>query len=186
MKTEQVKLSGSVQYNTSYPPQNAKKGYVAKIIGRASGPMKYEREFLGKEADIFEGDEGLYERQRGDKKGGCTRWYHVVLSHPEHGLIVSNDCENEAPRIAKLLSEGHDIHDIVTYSELTPSQKVEGRMEFGVIVRSPAAAKKAAQSATVDIAVEACWDVMKSLSTSEAKKVMTLLRKRIAEIDEKR
>ena len=180
MKTEQITFVGRTDYNTSYPPHDAKKGYVAKITGRAAGAVKFEREFLGQEADIFESDEGLYERQRGNKKGGYTRWYHVVLSHPEYGLIASTDCEGDAPRIAKLLDDGHDIHDIVVPTNIRPHSKIEGRMVFDAWeIRSASAAKKAAKATTIASAAEVCWDAIQGLSKADAKKVLVELRKRI-------
>ena len=49
---EQITLSGSTNYNPSYPPANAKKGYVARITGRAGGAVKYQREFFGESVDL--------------------------------------------------------------------------------------------------------------------------------------
>lgn len=37
MTTTQITLTGTTNYNPSYPPRDAKKGYVAKITGRAAG-----------------------------------------------------------------------------------------------------------------------------------------------------
>lgn len=179
MTTTQITLTGTTDYNPSYPPRDAKKGYVAKITGRAAGSRKYEREFFGGEADLLEGDEGLYERQRGNKKGGFTRWYHVLLSHPDHGLILSADCEDEVPQIAKLLDAGHAIEDCVEVVDLRPSERVEGRMIFTVKARTPAAAKKAVKSATIESAVESCWSVLSLMPEKEVKKVMAELRKRM-------
>lgn len=176
---EQITLTGQTQYNERFAPSNAKKGYVARITGRTSGPMKYEREFLGQEADLLDGDQGLYEKQRGDKKGGYTRWYHVLLSHPEHGLILSIDCENEVPKIAKLLDDGHQIEDIVEVTNLRPSAKHEGRMVFDVQMRTAAQVRKVAKSATIDGATESCWETLCGLPAVEAKKVLTELRKRL-------
>ena len=181
VKTEQVTLTGATLYNEKYPPAGAKKGYVAKITGRAAGAMKYEREFLGSTAEIFEGDEGLYERQVGKKKGGYTRWYHVVLAHHEYGLIVSSDCENEAPKIAKLLADGFEIEDVVTYDKLIPSLNVQGRMSFNVVVRTPAQAKKAAKAANIYSATAYCWSVLSAFDPADAKKMLTELRKRLAD-----
>jgi hypothetical protein len=177
MATE-ITLTGPVQYHPSYPPKNAKKGYVARITGRAPGAVKYAREFLGSEVTLLEGDEGLYERQIGDKKGGHTRYYHVILSHPEHGLIRSRDCEDEVPRIAKLLDDGVPIQDAVEITELAESERTEGLMLFTAVPRAKAAAKKAAAAAGIDDAVEQCWAVLSVLSERDRKKAITALRKR--------
>jgi hypothetical protein len=176
----EITLTGPTNYNESYPPKNARKGYVAKITGRASGAKKYEREFFGESVTLLEGDEGLYERQIGDKKGGYTRYYHVMLFHPEHGLILSVDCEDEVPKLAKLLDDGRKIEDIVEVVDLRPSQKFEGRMIFDVAVRTATQAKAAAKSATIESATETCWDVLRLLPEKEAKKVLTELRKRVS------
>lgn len=172
----QITLKGSVEYNPSYPPHDAKKGYVAKITGRVSGAMKYNREFFGEEVTLVEGDEGLYERQNGLKKGGFARYYHVVLSHPEHGLIMSVDCEDIVPQIAKLLDDGIAIADAVEVTDLRPSERVEGRMIFTAVARTAAQAKKARQSATIDSAVATCLDVLRLLPEAEQKKAMSAIK----------
>ena len=180
MTTTEITLTGTTDYNERFPPRDAKKGYVARITGRAVGALKYQREFLGHEVALLEGDEGLYERQRGDKKGGYTRWYNVILSHPEHGLILSVDCESELPKIAKLLDEGVAIADAVEVANLRPSEKFEGRMIFDAVARTSGAAKKAAVGQTIDSAVEACWQTMCNLPEKEAKKVLAALKLRVS------
>lgn len=177
--TDHITLTGFTDYNPSYPPRDPKKGYVAKITGRAAGARKYEREFLGETVDLVEGDEGLYERQRGDKKGGYTRWYHVILSHTEHGLIKSTDCEDDVARIAKLLDDGHAIEDIVEVVDLRPSERTEGLMIFDVGVRSTGDIRKHRASATIESATEECWKTLSLLPEKEAKKVLTALKKRL-------
>ena len=182
MTTEQIILYGQTHYNPSYPPSGAKKGYVAKITGRAAGSVKYEREFLGDCANLLAGDEGLYERQIGEKKGGYTRYYHVMLSHPEHGLILSGDCESELPKIAKLLDDGVAIADAVEVTDLRPSTKVEGRMTFTAVARTKAAAAKAVKSATIESAVEHCMAVLRLLPEAEQKKVLAALKKQTSPV----
>jgi hypothetical protein len=178
--TNQIILTGSTDYNERFPPRDAKKGYVAKITGRKAGPMKYERHFLGQEATLLAGDEGLYERQRGDKKGGYTRWYHVILSHPEHGLILSVDCEGELAQIAKALDDGLAIQDGVEVVNLRPSERVAGRMIFDAKARTVAAAKKHVAAQTVDTAVEACWQAMCDLPEKDQRNVLAALKARVS------
>lgn len=129
---ESINLSTDVQYNPKYPPSNAKKAYIARITGTAKGPQKYEREFLGRDVDLSADDAGLYEKQRGDKKGGYTRWYYVILPHPEHGVIISADCEDELPKIAKNL-DSMSIEEAVEVTNLRESEKHEGRMIFDAV-----------------------------------------------------
>lgn len=179
MRTE-VTLRGSTEYNTSYPPRDAKKGYVAKISGRAAGALKFERQFCGEELTVLPGDEGFFERQIGKKKGGYTRYYHVILSHPEHGLILSSDCEDEAPKIAKLLDEGVDIHDAIEIVDLRPSERDPDNWIFDAKARTASAAKQAAKSATIDSAIADCWACLSLLPAPEQKKVMAELRKRVS------
>lgn len=180
MKTTQITLTGTTDYNERFPPRDAKKGYVARITGRVAGPMKYGREFLGSEATLLEGDEGLFERQNGDKKGGCTRYYHVILSHPDYGLIMSADCEAELPKIAKLLDDGVSIEGAVEVTDLRPSSKVAGRMAFTAVARSKTAAAKASVGQTIDSAVEACWAAMCNLPEREAKLVLAALKAKVS------
>jgi len=177
----QITIFGRTDYNPNYPPKDAKKGYVAKITGKAAGAVKYEREFLGVEATLLEGDEGLYERQRGDKNGGFTRWYHVMLNHPEHGLMLSMDCEDEVPKIAKLLDAGHSIENIIEIHDIQPSEANEGRMKFKAVARNLADVKKVTKSATVESAIKSCWEILSLLPEKEVKKVLTQLRKKVSE-----
>lgn len=179
MKTDRITLRGNTDYNLKYPPAEAKKGYVARILGRVSGPLKYERAFFGSEVTILEGDEGLYERQNVDKKGRPERSYFVILAHPEYGLIISVDCENELPKIAKRLDEGASIEDAVEVTNLRPSQRIEGRMIFDAVARTAKQAEKAREGQTFNSAVAACWEMLSVLPEREAKKVISELRKRI-------
>lgn len=175
-----ITLVGRTEYDERYSPRDAKKGYVARITGRAPGAVKYAREFLGSSADLVAGDEGLYELQTGKKKGGYTRSYHVVLSHPDHGLIRSSDCEDELAKIAKLLDDGVAIEDAVEVRDLRPSTRVEGLMIFTAVPRSRAAARTAHTAATVESAVDHCWAVLAGLSEHEADRVLSDLRQRVA------
>jgi hypothetical protein len=172
-----IELTGTTYYHTSYPPSGAKKGYVAKITGRAAGAVKYEREFLGDRATILEGDEGLYERQIGEKKGGYTRYYHVVLSHPEHGLICSVDCEDILPAIAKALDAGVSIQDAVEVTNLRPGKRTEGLWVFDAVARDLRAAKKAAANADVGDRVAAVLAALDGLDPTEASKVLSAAKK---------
>lgn len=180
-KREEIILRGTTDYNTSYPPRDAKKGYVAKINGTAAGALKFDREFFGDECIVTEGDEGLYERQRGDKKGGYTRWYPVIVSHPEHGLIIDSDADEvEVKKIAKLLEQGIAIEDAVEVTELVESKKAEGHWLFTAKARTASQASKVKKSATIDSAIEECWSVLSLMPEAEQKKVLVELKKRVS------
>lgn len=172
----EITIKSSIDYHPKYPPAGAKKAYVAKITGRAPGAVKFAREFLGDEVTLVEGDAGLYERQDGDKKGGATRYYHVVVSHPEHGLIISADCEDELPKIAKLLDEGVSIQDAVEVLNVRPSERYEGRTIFDAKART----KQQAKVAGVSAAVDACLVVLDGLSQPEKQKALAEIRRRLA------
>jgi len=174
---ETITIRSGCEYNPKYPPRDAKKAYVARITGRAAGALKYQREFLGPEATLLAGDDGLFERQDGERKGGYRRYYYVVLSHPEHGVIISADCEDELPTIAKLLDDGVAIGEAVEVTDLRPSKIVEGRMVFTAVARTAGAARQAAKSATVESTVEHCMEALRLLP--EAEKVLAELRKRV-------
>lgn len=180
MASTQIELLGQTEYDERFPPRDARKGYVARITGRAAGAVKYQREFLGKEVTLLAGDEGLYERQIGERKGGFTRHYNVVLSHPEHGLIRSVSCENELPKIAKLLDDGVSIQDAVEVTNMRPSKQTEGLMVFDAVARTKTEAKKAAVCVTIEAAVEVCWQALATLPEKEAKKVLAALKIRLA------
>ncbi len=180
-KRENITLRGATDYNTSYPPFNAKKGYVAKINGTAAGALKFDREFFGDECIVTEGDEGLYERQRGDKKGGHTRWYPVIVSHPEHGLIIDTDADEvEVKKIAKLLDQGIAIEDAVEVIDLVESENTEGNWLFTAKARTATQAAKAKKSATIDSAIDECWSVLSLMPEAEQKKILAELKKRVS------
>lgn len=180
-KREQITLRGTTDYNTSYPPRDAKKGYVAKLKGTTAGALKFEREFFGDECIVTEGDEGLYERQRGDKKGGFTRWYPVIISHAEHGLIIDGDCDEvEVKKIAKLLDQGIEIADAVEVCDLRESENNPGNWLFTAKARTASQAAKAKKSATIDSAIEECWSVLSLMPEAEQKKILAELKKRVS------
>lgn len=179
-QTTEIRLTGITEYNEEFPPRDAKKGYVARITGRASGAVKYAREFFGSEAILLEGDEGLYERQNGNKKGGHTRYYHVILTHPEHGLIISVDCEEEVAKIAKLLDDGVSIADAVEVTNLRPSEKVEGRMIFDAVARTKSEAAKVQKAESLEMVVENCLQHLRLLPAKEAAKAMRMLKQQLA------
>jgi len=129
----QIELEAHQGWDRRWPPKDARKAYVAKILGRETGPRKYQREFLGTTAELVEGDEGLYERQNGERKGGYTRYYHVVMSLPEYGLIRSTDCEDLVPRIAARLDAGASIDEIVRATNI---RSEHGEMIFDAQLQS--------------------------------------------------
>lgn len=44
---DELVFYGGTDWHERFPPRNARKGYVARIDGRASGAEKYDRTFLG-------------------------------------------------------------------------------------------------------------------------------------------
>lgn len=184
MKRDSITLTGKIHYNESYPPKDAKKGYVAKILGTASGSMKYQREFLGSEVQIVSSESGLFERQNGEKKGGFIRWYPCILSHPEHGLIIDADVDEvEVKKIAKLLDAGIDIDNAVEVTELKPIEDKPEYMQFTAKARTASQATKVAKSATIESAIESCWSILSLMPDDSKKKVMSQLKKRLASND---
>lgn len=112
-------FTAPTHWDERHPPKDAKKGYVARITGREAGPKKYAREFLGGTFTAVQGDEGLYERQIGQQKGGATRYYHVVLwDGVNNRMLASRDCEDLVPQIAARLDAGEVIHDIVEATDI--------------------------------------------------------------------
>lgn len=182
-QTTEIKLIGRTDYNPKFPPRDAKKGYIARITGRVSGAVKYAREFLGSEAVLLRGDEGLYEKQNAEKKGGSTRYYYVILSHPEHGLIISTDCEDELPKIAKLLSDGVSIDDAVEITDLRPSEQVEGRMIFDAVARTKSEVAKVYKAESIDMVVENCLQHLRLLPPKEAAKAMRMLKQQLTAVE---
>lgn len=144
-----ITLTARIKYHPSYPPKNAAKAYVARITGRVRGPKKYEREFLGTSFEAVDADDcGLYEVQHGDKKGGWTRYYYVILPHPEHGLMRSSDCEDDLPKIAKALDDGRDITDVVAADDITPpDDDTPAKFVARVMTRTQAKSRQAAVTA---------------------------------------
>jgi hypothetical protein len=179
---ESIKFAGRTDYNVKFPPNNAKKGYVAKITGRASGAVKYEREFFGGSVEILLGDaDALYEIQHGEKKGGYERRYNVVLNHPEHGLICSTTVTTEplVAKIAKMLDEGHAMKDIIDVQNLRAKETNPEFYLFDCAIRSPAKAEKSAKSATIASAVDACWQILSLMPDDQRNQVLEEIRSKM-------
>lgn len=174
-----ITLFAPCRYNSNYPPKNAAKAYVARITGRSSGPVKYAREFLGNSFDaVDEDDAGLYEVQYAEKKGGWTRYYYVVLSHPEHGLIRSIDCETLLPKIAKALDDGRHITDIVSFDEVAaPDPGSDAPAKFVPVLLTRAQAAKLAASADAADAEAQVRLAVSALSPADASKLLRRLAK---------
>jgi hypothetical protein len=183
MFNDEITLVGNVEYNPKFPPKNAGKGYVARIRGRSTGPMKYDREFMGRIAPLSDHLTGLYEVQTGLKKGGTNRRYYVLLSHPEYGLMLSSDCSGDENRIVRQMTASSSIDEVVEPLNIRPNTK-EGYMTFDVKVRTLAEIEKVKKSTTVQDALEECWGILKLLPEKEAKEVISNLRKKLKSVEE--
>lgn len=175
MSDQAISLCGPIEYNPKFPPPGAKKGYVARINGRVTGAATFDREFLGSEVLIDQ--PGLYETQRGLKKGGAEQSYYVILAHGD-GLISSLDVGREnAMVIAKRISLGQPIGRVV---ELTgrPSKRDASRTVYEATIRSAAEAKRAAAAETVGDAADACWAILAQLDEKSRKAVLAEIKRR--------
>lgn len=100
-----------------------------------------------------------------------------MLSHPEHGLIKSTDCEDVLPQIAKSLDAGVSIAEAVEVNNLRPSERTEGLMIFDASARTVAAAKKAAANASHEERLAAVLAALDGLDAKSSQKVLTAARK---------
>jgi hypothetical protein len=181
--SQTVTLTADVEYNERFAPSGAKKAYVARLLGRVSGAQTFNREFLGKGAVVID-EPGLYERQIGCKKGGADQYYHVVVE-VDGDLRKSTDVGREtAMTIAKRMDGGERIGDMVRLTG-RPSQRYPAVTVYDCEVMTKSEAAKAAKGATVDSAIDACWQVLSLLPEKEGKKVLAALRGRVSPPKEK-
>lgn len=177
--TTSITLRGNIEYHERFPPANAKKGYVARIKGKAPGALKYEREFLGSEFTAVDADDaGLYEVQTGLKKGGAERAYYVILPHPEHGLIRSQNLQLPSAMacLTKLLDDGVPITDAV---EVTNLRATESHWRFTAVIRTKTAAQKAADAAKTEDTATAIRAAIAGMPPTAAAKLLRAVAKEI-------
>jgi hypothetical protein len=176
--SQTVTLNADVQYNPRFAPSGAKKAYVARLRGRVSGAQTFEREFLGSGTVLID-EPGLYERQIGCKKGGADQYYHVVVD-VDGELRKSTDVGREtAMTIAKRMDGGEAIGEMVRLTG-RPSQRDPAVTVYDCELLTKSEAAKAVKGATVDTAIEACWQVLSLLPEKEAKKVLAALKVRVS------
>lgn len=178
--TTSITLRGSVEYHERFPPANAKKGYVARIKGKAPGALKYEREFLGSEFTAVDAaDAGLYEVQTGLKKGGFDRAHYLILPHPEHGLIRSKALPDDAvTRLAKLLDDHVPLADATEVTELYLPERSD-HYRFTAVIRTKAGAQKAAAAAETDDATATIRAAIAGMPPAAAAKLLRAIAKEL-------
>jgi hypothetical protein len=160
--------------------------YIAHVTGKDS-KYTYRREFIGRKSERYTTayvyEPGLYEICDLDKKGRKEIELVVVLARTAECPPLSEKAdpdfvrlpidEKDAVAIARRLSEGESLSEIVA---------VERASETGykARIRDRREAKRASAAATVDSAIEHCWEVMQSLPEKEAKKVLAALKARVS------
>jgi hypothetical protein len=172
-----ITLTAQCLYNSSYPPKDAAKPYVARITGRAKGALMFERDFLG-QGSVSIDEPGLYEVQHGLKKGGYSRSYIVVVQMPDGELRRSSNVGKEdAMSIAKRLDGGEQISDIAELSDPRPHDR---RPEQLVYETCGLRTKAQAKAATAAAAADQCMAILSALPEPQRKAVLAELRKRMA------
>lgn len=116
------------------------------------------------EADID--TPGLYEIRSVDRKDRQSERYVLIIEDAD-GDLVEWDCEKaDAMKIAKAMDAGRPFAEIVVCDTDEWSFRTERQAE------------RAAVAATLDAAIEACWDALKTLPEASAKKALAALRVR--------
>ncbi len=161
---DEFTIAASEDYNTRFPPRDAKKGYIARIMGRDL-KSHFAREFLPKTINVARADcPLLVEVQNGLKKGGANRRYRLFLAAADGQVARYNLDEADARWLAQQLDEGRD---------LAACFGVEGRI-------SPAAAKRELVGQTIETAIDACYAAIGNLPEKDQKKVLAGLKKKLA------
>lgn len=164
--------------------------YVARINGRDS-KFTFDREFVGRkqgkrnEWTEFETDEpGLYESCSVRKRGKDSTYVLIVDTKcPER--LAEYDCplkqhycdKADALKIARALENGRKFDEIV---ESVNEKQEDGSIDYQWRIMSAAEAKKQLAAQTVETALDGCWEILQSLPTKEAKKVLAALRKKVS------
>ena len=159
-----VKLKAYEGYHPEYVPEGAKKAYVARILGRHA-IVTFQREFLGKDVELD--DPGLYEVRDVNKRGTALEPDFVVLLDSKDDVDIYYVTRADAMKIARRFDEGVDITDIV--------HLVNGEAE----VMTAAQAQRRKKAATLESAIDSCWQILQLLPGREARKALSELRKRV-------
>lgn len=139
--------------------------YVARLTGRNS-QFTFEREFLG--ASVLVDTPGIYEVRDVDRKGRKTDSYTLVLSVDIDNVEDFRAEKEDAMKICKLLDAGERLEDIVH------SFEEDGNLVWGFRDKK-AEAEKAKSSV-----LEQCYELLKTLSEADAKKIIKELKDRIS------
>jgi hypothetical protein len=160
--------------------------YIARVTGRNS-KYTFEREFIGRmdgrEKHAYIDEPGLYEICDIDKKGRKDQNYRIIVPDPSGELICLRPYGDNldgvgameiATEVAKRIEAGEQIAGMIQLEKKPDSE------DWGYRLLSKAAAKKAHVSATIDSAIEACWEVLQALPEKEAKKALAALKARVS------
>lgn len=173
------------------------KQYIARITGRDS-KFTFCREFTGRK-EGRRGDRtlanvdtpGLYELCDIDKRGNKEPHFRIVVDHPAKPDELINfaaaaanaddqDGTDVALKIAKRLDAGESLSDMIEYVEQPEDPTKPGVRLWKYRLRSKSDAAKASAAATIESAVESCWQVLQSFPEREAKKVLAALKARVS------
>ena len=164
------------------------KQYIARISGRDS-KFTFRREFAGRKTgrrndrtEAFVDEPGLFEICDIDKKGRKDLGYALIVRRTpdcpplsetaDPDFIRFDPTTEQAVTLARRMDDGDDLAEIV---EIT---RAEDGYHFQI--RSKSEAKKASAAASIDQAVEECWQILQAFPEREAKKVMAALKLRVS------
>jgi hypothetical protein len=165
------------------------KNYVARLTGRDS-KMTFAREFFGKQVDVDE--PGLFESGNIDRKGNKNYAYAIVLEIPATlvptdlagGLVEFPIDRSDAMTIAKRMDSGESISGIAALVALEDRENwlKENPGKYGITykIRSNSESKKAIVGASIESAVNGCWEFLKLLPEKEAKKALAQLKTKVS------
>jgi len=162
--------------------------YIARITGRAA-KYTYAREFVGRKSgstsEALIDEPGIYEIGDIDKKGRKDPGFVIIVTRPAHcppktergdpQLIRFPASETDVMILTKRMDQGESLDEMV---ECTVSLDPEAK--YGYRVRGKGEAKRASTAATIEEAVEQCWQLLQAFPEREAKKVLAALKLRVS------
>jgi hypothetical protein len=157
-----ITITATCGYHERFAPAGAKKPYLARITGRNKATT-FAREFLARSSDFDAAAcPALVERRNAVKKGRADDAYVILLAGEDDEVTREEVSREDAMWLAAQMDAGRPLDQCWHAGERV----------------SPAKAERAEAAASIDAAVEACWQIMAALPARECGKVLAALRKR--------
>ncbi len=159
--------------------------YIARLTGRDS-KFTYQRKFIGRKSGSSTSatvdTPGIYEICNIDKKGNKESYFRLIAETPDGGLaslkahgdnLDGGDADSVVMGLLKRMDAGEEFASMISLERRADST-------WAYRVMSKSAAARADRAASIDQAVDACWQILQAFPEREAKKVLAALKLRVS------